>query len=68
VTVVYPVARTKWLVWIDEETGAVTKKRKSPKLGRPYEILRELYRIKPLLKNNNLRFCIVLLDIEEYAC
>ena len=65
VTVVYPVASTKWLYWIDE-TGTVTKKRKSPKTGMPYEIFFELYKIKYLLTNPNLKLCIIMFDIEEY--
>jgi hypothetical protein len=66
VTVVYPVAHTKWLIWIDEQTGETTKKRKSPKNGKPYEIFYELYKIKDLLCNTRLSFCIVMLDLEEY--
>jgi hypothetical protein len=66
VTVVYPVARTKWLFWIDEATGEVTKKRRSPKLGQPYEIFYELYQIRSLLAHPRLRLCVVLLELEEY--
>ena len=66
VTVVYPVARTKRLVWIDEATGECTKKRKSPKTGRPYEVFPELYKIKSLLTNQRLCICIALVDLTEY--
>lgn len=66
VTIVYPVARTKWLIWIDEETGELTKKRKSPKTGTPYQIFPELYKIKSLLTHPRLSLCIVLLELEEY--
>lgn len=66
VTVVYPIARTKWLVWIDPETGETTQKRKSPKRGTAFEAFFELYRIKPLLNHPNLRILLLLVDIEEY--
>lgn len=66
VTLVYPVASTKWLIWIDEETRKTSKRRLSPKKGSAYEIFFELYRIKSFLKHKNLRLCIVFLDIEEY--
>ena len=33
VTVVTPIPQIKWLSWIEEQTGEVTKKRKSPKTG-----------------------------------
>jgi len=66
VTVVYPVAHMKWLIWIDPNTGDVTKKRKSPKVGRYAEALPEFYKIKPLLSHPNLRLCVLLVDMEEY--
>jgi hypothetical protein len=65
VTVVYPIAETKWLTWIDTSTGQATNKRKSPKTGRPYDIFTELYRIKQLLQHPNLSFCIIMLEIQE---
>ncbi|NLT15021.1 MAG: hypothetical protein GXY05_11835 [Clostridiales bacterium] len=66
VTVVYPVAEIKWLLWIDESTGEVTKRRKSPKIGKPYEIFYELYKIRSLLSHPGLRLHIVLLELEEF--
>lgn len=66
VTIVYPIAHTKWLCWVNEETGEVSKPRKSPKTGRPSQIFPELYRIKEYLKNPNLHLHIVLIDVEEY--
>lgn len=66
VTVVYPIPQTKYLCWIDPATGAVTKKRKSPKTGSVFDGFYELYKIKPLLLHPHLRFCFVLLEMTEY--
>lgn len=66
VTVVYPVPRVKWLVWIDDVTGERMPKRKSPAKGTPYHIFPELYKIKNFLRNENISFRIAMLDIEEY--
>lgn len=66
VTIVYPIAKEKWLFWIDEETGEIKEKRKSPKKGNPYTGFPELYKIKMFLKNPNLRIRFLLLDMEEY--
>ncbi|MCM1186927.1 MAG: hypothetical protein NC251_07585 [Lachnoclostridium sp.] len=66
VTVVYPIPREKWLIWIDEESGELSKKRKSPAKGNPYLAFKELYKIKMFLKHPNLKFRLVLLDMEEY--
>ena len=66
VTVVYPLPKTKWLLWIDKDTGEVTKKRKSPKVGRLYDAFNELYKIKPLLGHENFRLHLIFIDVEEY--
>ena len=66
VTIVYPIPREKWLYWIDEETGEVSKKRKSPKKGNVYESFVELYKIRPYLSHPNLRLRLDLIDMEEY--
>ena len=65
VTVVLPIAKTRWYTVIDEESGEVSKKRKSPRYGSIYDAFRELYKIKMLLDSENLYFHFVLLDITE---
>lgn len=65
VTIVYPIPATKWLSWIDETTGEISGKRKSPKRGTPYMAFHELYKIKSFLSNQNLRLRLILVDVEE---
>jgi hypothetical protein len=65
VTIVYPMARTKYLNWINDD-GEVTSRRRSPKTGQPLEACFELYRIKPFLKHPQLSVKIIMLDLEEY--
>lgn len=65
VTIIYPVAHTKWLSWLDIETGELSPKRKSPKTGTFYQIIPELYRIKMFISNPRLHFIISLIDVEE---
>ena len=66
VTIVYPIPRQKWLIWIDEENGELSKPHKSPAKGTPYQAFKELYKIKMFLKNPNLRLKFALIDMEEY--
>lgn len=66
VVVVYPLPSTKWLVWVDKETGEVTKKRKSPKQGSLFDAVRELYTIREYIMHPNFELRIVLFDIEEH--
>ncbi len=66
VTVVYPIPSTKWIRWVNPQTGEVSPPRKSPKQGKAYSIFPELYKIKDYLVNPNLRLKIVLINLEEY--
>ena len=66
VTIVYPIPREKWIIWIDEDTGCLSQRRKSPLKGSPYTVFPELYKIKPFLKDSNLHLKLVLMDMEEY--
>lgn len=66
VTVIYPIPHTKWLIWIDKETGELSEKRRSPKRGSYYDAFYELYKIKMFLKHPGLHFRFILMDVEEY--
>jgi hypothetical protein len=66
VTVVYPLPKSKWIIWINEQTGEITNKRKSPKQGTIFDAVSELYRIKQQLTHPNQRLRIVFIDMEEY--
>lgn len=68
VTIIYPVAHTKWLLWLDMETGELSSRRKSPKTGTIYQIIPELYKIKMFISNPRLHFIISLIDVEETRC
>lgn len=66
VTIVHPIPHVKWLIWVDEESGELSSKRKSPLKGNPYMAFEELYKIKMFLNEPNLRIKLVLVDMEEY--
>ncbi len=65
VTVVYPIARTKQLQWLDAETGEVLRQRRSPRRGTVWDAFPEIYRIQPFLKNPNFSLRLLLLDVAE---
>jgi hypothetical protein len=66
VTICYPIAREKNLIWIDKETGELSERRKSPLKGSVYSVFPELYKIKAFLTHPNLRLKLVLMDMDEY--
>lgn len=63
VRVVYPISHIKHINLINEN-GEV-KRRKSPKIGNIYDVIPELYRLKPVLNNDRIRLTLVLVDVEE---
>ena len=66
VTVVLPIPHYKWIIWMDEESGELSKKNKSPVTGSVYHAFPELYKIKQYLGHPNLSFSFPLLDMDEY--
>ncbi len=66
VKVVYPIPRNRWLVWVNNETGETTKRRKSPVVGRFFSSFFELYKIKYFLDWDRLTIELLLFDAEEY--
>ncbi len=66
VMVVLPISHFKWLIWMDETSGELSAKHKSPVTGTVYHAFPELYKIKQYLGHPNLSFAFPLLDIDEY--
>lgn len=66
VCVVYPVPYIKELVWIDEETGEMTKPRKTPKKGNVYKALCEIPKLTEFLEHPGFSFRVILLNMTEY--
>lgn len=66
VNVVYPIAATKHLSWLDPQNGELTDRRKSPKRGMPWDILYELYALRPIMPLENVRFTLVFMDMDEF--
>lgn len=66
VTVVLPIPHHKWVIWLDEKTGELSPRHKSPVTGSVYHAFPELYRIRSFLKDPNLSFAFPLIDMDEY--
>ncbi len=66
VRIVYPIPYQKWVTWIDPGTGELTVRNKSTRKGSFYQAFKELYKIRPFLRHENLTVDLLLLDMEEY--
>lgn len=66
VTVVYPIANIKYVSWIDPETGEISARHKSPKRGKPWHVLGELYSLCPIMPLEGVRFMLVFVNTDEF--
>lgn len=66
VHLIYPIAKTKILHWVNPETGEISEGHRSPKKGSALDALFELSAIRPYLTNENLTVHLLLLNMEEY--
>ena len=66
INVVHPIPAKKWILWLDTDSGEITKKRLSPKKGSKYNFLTELVHVLPLLMKDSIKFTVLFLEVEEY--
>ena len=71
VTILYPIAQIKRLIWVDPESGELSPPRRSPKTGSAWDAFAELYYIRDYLKaagegEADLAVRLVYLEMEEY--
>ncbi len=66
VNVVYPIASVKYLTWVDPETGELSDRRKSPKRGKPWDFLYELYALRPLMPLHGVTFTLIFCEMDEF--
>lgn len=62
---VYPLAREKWIVKVDEDGPGQLSRRKSPKQGRVEEVFAELVSFPELIAHPNFALEVLLIQEEE---
>ena len=66
VMVVHPIPVRKWISWIDPKTLEIAPRVRSPKRGRPEDLLPELYCLRPYLGHPRLQFHLLFLEVEDF--
>lgn len=66
VTVVHPIAKNRWVSYIDPNTAEITPRRRSPRHGKAIELLPRLYPLIPLLHHPRLSFRLLLLEVHDF--
>lgn len=65
VTVVFPIAAKRWLIWV-EQNGELSKRKASPKKGRASDVIPELYKIRKHISSPHLTLKLIFLEEEHY--
>lgn len=66
VMVVVPLAQDKYVSWIDMETGALSRRRKSPKHESFFTLCRELYALRDYMCHPHFSLHLLYLEAEEF--
>ena len=66
VTLVHPIVRERRLIYMDPQTGELSRPRLSPKKGRAEDAYSELVHILDAVADPDLKILIPLVDAEEY--
>ncbi|MBR0530546.1 MAG: hypothetical protein IJJ76_12395 [Ruminococcus sp.] len=66
VTVVFPVEREKTIITVDEDSGELISRRRSPKHVTVYHAIARLYGIRQHLADDNLTVRLPVLSVEEF--
>ena len=66
VNIVYPIAAVRHITWVEPHTGELSARRKSPKAGRPWDALLELYALRPMMPLENVTFTLVICEMDEF--
>lgn len=66
VTLVCPIINLRRILYMEPDTGEMTKPRLSPKKGRIENVFLELVHIKSRLASDNLVVAVPLIDADEY--
>ena len=66
VKVVFPIAEKKFINWVEPTTGEITSRRRSSRPGSIWDLIAELWELRPILPQNGLSFDAVYLEIEEF--
>ncbi len=66
VQIIHPLTQTRYVSYIDRESGEVISRKKSPKHDGINRAASELYKIKELLPNENLTVRLMFISFEDF--
>jgi len=68
VRLVYPIAKTKWIIHRSRSNGELVRRRRSPKKGSISDLFNELINIPSLFSTHNLSVEVLMIEEEQIWC
>ncbi len=66
VTVVYPLPYEKYITWIDNSSGEMSKRRKSPKHACIFDGTYEIYNIRQFVRNKKFSIKLIFVNVDDF--
>ena len=66
IAVIHPIAETKWLNYINDKSGEIEKRKKSPQKGNFTDIAGELYYLRDFIGNPRFSLVLLMIEAEQY--
>lgn len=66
IVVIHPIAETKWINYINAQSGEIERRQKSPRRGKFTDIAGELYYIRDFIGNPRFSLVLLMMEAEQY--
>ncbi len=66
IAVIHPIAETKWISYINEKSGNIENRKKSPIKGKFTDIAPELYYFRDFISSPRFSLIILMMEAEQY--
>ena len=66
IAVLHPIAETKWVSYINKDSGQIENRKKSPRKGKFTDIASDLYFFRDFLLSPRFSLVLLMMEAEEY--
>ena len=66
IVVIHPIAETKWISYINQSSGSIERRTKSPQKGKFSDIASDLFFLRDFLSSPRFSLVLLMMEAEEY--
>ncbi len=66
ITVVHPIAVTRYISWVDPDTHEISPRKRSPKREAAFDLLPELFALSEHLQSPRLCFRLLFIEVQDF--